>query len=67
MARYTTCLECGSVQVTQTSSADVTALSCDECGHSESAANGPQIERGLVYFDDFEVMTEGEVREMRAE
>lgn len=65
MARYTTCLECGSVQVTKESVSDKTRLVCDDCGHSETRDNGPHIERGLVYFDGFETLTGSEVRELR--
>lgn len=65
MAKYTTCLECGSVAVQKESDSDHTTIVCDECGNSETRPNGPQIERGLVYFDGFETLNESEVLELR--
>jgi len=71
MANYTTCLECGSVQVdkskvTVTTGHDASTLveiECNECGHTETVDNysGSLYER----TEGFDSLTGEEVKRLR--
>lgn len=62
MAKYTTCLECGSVDVSKDDVGNATMLTCEECGNSESVVGAME----MSLLDSFDTLTGAEVKELRA-